>query len=212
MNKCYIFGSMPVSRLCHTIDEADLVIAADCGLKNTEAFGLKPKFIVGDFDSLGFVPDGSNIIQHPVMKNETDTILAVDVGFNEGYRDFVIYGCLGGRLDHTIASLQTAQYVASKGGTAVLVDNNIYATVIKDSHITFSPECNGTISVFAYSDNANGVTEKGLLYSLTDETLTTSFPLGVSNEFTGSEATVNVKNGTLAVIWQTEQGNYIIGG
>lgn len=212
MNKCYIFGSMPVEKLNHIIDEDDLVIAADNGLKNTEKFSLTPHYIVGDFDSLGYIPEGSNIIKHPIMKNETDTILAIDVGFREGYRDFIIYGCLGGRLDHTIGSLQTALYIARKGGTCLLVDDTTYATVIRNTAISFTADCKGTISVFSYSDTAYGVTEKGLLYSLTNETLTSSFPLGVSNEFTGNDATISVKDGTLLVIWQTETGNYIIGG
>lgn len=203
---------MPVARLNHTIDEGDLVIAADGGLKNTEKFNIKPNYIVGDFDSLGYVPEGSNIIKHPVMKNETDTILAVDVGFNDGYKEFIIYGCLGGRLDQTVASLQTANYVAQNGGNAVFVDESTYATAIKNSSITFSAGCKGTISVFSHSDVSKGVTEEGLLYSLTNETLTSGFPLGVSNEFTGKQATVSVDDGILNIIWQTEAGSYKIGG
>ena len=212
MNKCYIFGSMPVARLNHTIDECDLVIAADGGLKTTEKFNIKPNYIVGDFDSLGYVPEGSNIIKHPVMKNETDTILAVDVGFNDGYKEFIIYGCLGGRLDQTVASLQTANYVVQNGGNAVFVDESTYATVIKNSSITFNADCKGTISVFSHSDVSKGVTEEGLLYSLTNETLTSGFPLGVSNEFTGKQATISVDDGILNIIWQTEAGSYKIGG
>ncbi len=212
MNKCYIFGSMPVTKLNHTIDDGDLVIAADGGLKNTEKFNIKPHYIVGDFDSLGYVPEGSNIIEHPVMKNETDTVLAVDVGFSEGYCEFIVYGCLGGRLDQTVASMQTALYVVEKGGNAVFVDEDTYATVIKNRLITFSSDCKGTISVFSYSDISKGVTEEGLLYSLTNEALTSAFPLGVSNEFTGKEATVSVEDGILNIIWQTETGSYKFGG
>ena len=119
------------------------------------------------------------------MKNETDTILAVDVGLDKGYTDFVIYGCLGGRLDQTMASIQTAQYVANNGGRAVLIDGNTHVTVIINSSISFDKDCNGIISVFANSDKAEGVTETGLLYSLDDATLTPNFPLGVSNEFIG---------------------------
>ncbi len=212
MNKCYIFGSMPVTKLNHTIDESDLVVAADCGLKNTEKFKIKPDYIVGDFDSLGYIPEGANIIKHPVMKNETDTILAVNVGFEKGYKEFVIYGCLGGRFDHTVASLQTALYIAHKGGRAVLIDDDTYATVIINSSISFDKACNGTISVFALSDNAEGVTESGLLYSLDNATLVPSFPLGVSNEFIGENATISVKDGILNIIWNTKTGAYRFGG
>ena len=212
MNKCFIFGSMPVENFSQAIDDSDLIIAADKGLLNTNKFGITPHFIVGDFDSLGYTPEGSNIIKHPVMKNETDTILAVDVGLDKGYTDFVIYGCLGGRLDQTIASIQTAQYVANKGGRAVLIDGKTHVTVIINSSISFDKDCNGIISVFANSDKAEGVTETGLLYSLDDAMLTPNFPLGVSNEFIGENATVSVKKGILNIIWQTDKGTYNFGG
>ncbi len=212
MNKCYIFGSMPVEKLNHIIDDSDLIIAADKGLLNAQKFNLTPNFIVGDFDSLGYIPEGSNIIKHPVMKNETDTILAVDVGFNNGYRDFIIYGCVGGRLDQTIASLQTILYIVDNGGNGVLVDDDTYSTIIKNTSISFTPDCKGTISVLSQSDVSKGVTETGLLYSLTNHTLSAAFPLGVSNEFTGNEATVSVTDGTLYIIWQSQTGSYKIGG
>ena len=41
----------------------------------------------------------------------------------------------------------------------------------------------------------------GLLYNLENAELTSSFPLGVSNEFVGKKATVSVKNGTLNIVF-----------
>jgi len=64
------------------------------------------------------------------------------------------------------------------------------------------PAREGTLSVFAMSGKAEGVTLRGVLYPLEDTELACDFPLGVSNEFTGKPATVSVKNGTLLVIWQ----------
>ena len=61
---------------------------------------------VGDFDSLGHVPKIEKTICHPVDKDDTDTALALAEGMKRGYRNFIIYGGLGGRLDHTVANLQ----------------------------------------------------------------------------------------------------------
>ena len=117
MDICYIFGSMEVTDININIDKSDIVIAADAGLKNLQSKGLSPDYIVGDFDSLGFIPDGMNIIKHPVKKDETDLILAIDIGLKKGYKKFLVYGCLGGRLDHTFASIQTGAYIAENGAT-----------------------------------------------------------------------------------------------
>lgn len=202
MNTCYIFGALDCGKIKLNIDETDLVIAADGGLKWLNELNITPNFIVGDFDSLNYTPDGNNVIKHPVMKNETDTILAVDTGFGNGFKNYIIYGCLGGRLDQTIASIQTAHYIVKKGGKCVFKDNNTSLTVLENDNIKFSNNHKGIISVFSLTNTAIGVTEKGLLYNLDNETLTSAYPLGVSNEFTGKEAEISVKDGALCIIWE----------
>jgi len=41
----------------------------------------------------------------------------------------------------------------------------------------------------------------GLRYELTGASLTSSFPLGVSNAFVGKNATVTVENGAILIIY-----------
>lgn len=212
MKTCYIFGSLDVSDFDTDINTEDLVIAADAGLKNVKKLNITPDYIVGDFDSLEYTPEGTNVIKHPVQKDETDTILAIDVGFENGYKNFIIYGCLGGRLDQTVASLQTASYIAEKGGNAVFIDGETHLTVIKNNKISFTDDNKGLISVFACSGTASDVTELNLLYELKNVELTPDYPLGVSNEFIGKNAVVSVGNGKLCIIWNGKNGKYHIGG
>ena len=54
--------------------------------------------------------------------------------------------------------------------------------------------------------DARGVTLRGLYYPLENATLTSGFPLGVSNHFTGAEAEISVKDGSLLVIWERKNG------
>ena len=96
-------GSRPPGEIALARGRAALVIAADGGLRHLEAQGLTADLIVGDFDSLGRVPEGDNILRHPVEKDDTDMLLAVRTGLDRGYRIFVLYGGLGGRLDATNA-------------------------------------------------------------------------------------------------------------
>lgn len=212
MNRCFIFGSMPVEDISIKPDSNDIIFAADAGLKNAQKFNFEPHFIVGDFDSLEYVPDSDNVIKHPIKKDETDTILAVDIAFEKGFCNFIIYGCLGGRLDQTVASIQTASYIADKGGNAVFIDEETHLTVIKNNSIRFSRENKGTVSVFSLSDKSYGVNEINLLYELKNAELTSDYPLGVSNEFSGKNAEISVKNGNLCIIWNGKHGDYFIGG
>ena len=168
-----------------------------------EKFGVQPDIAVGDFDSLGFVPDCAEVIKHPVMKNDTDTMLAVKTGFERGYNEFVIYGGVGGRPDHTFANYQTLCYISRRGGRGYLCFNGYTACCITNSKIEFS-EREGTVSVFAMSGTAEGVTLEGVLYPLENAVLEYSFPLGVSNEFTGTTAKMSVKNGTMLIIWRNK--------
>ncbi len=211
MKTCYIFGAMPVSDVKIKLNDDDMIIAADAGLITTDNLKLKPDYIVGDFDSLKYVPQGDNIIQHPKMKNETDLILAVDIALEKGYNNFKIYGCLGGRLDQTIASIQTLAYIQKHGGKGVLLSKKESVSLIKNSSISFTSECRGAVSVFSYSKNCHGVEIEGLLYTLNHADVTNKFPLGVSNEFKGEEAKISVEEGTLVVIWNSKTGDYILG-
>ena len=203
---------MEFNYLYDIIDNNDLVIAADGGLKNAQKHNIKADLIVGDFDSLEFTPQGNNVIKHPEIKDETDTILAVDLGLKQGYKDFVIYGCLGGRLDHTFASIQTTAYITEKGCSVVFKSDDYFMTMIKNGSIEFSKENEGYISVFSYSEKSKYVTEKGLFYEISEAELTSSYPLGVSNRFINKESSISVKNGNLCIIWNGTKGNYFFGG
>lgn len=184
----------------------DLLIAADGGLDHLSRRHLTPHLTVGDFDSLGRVPEGDNIIRHPVEKDDTDTMLAVKTGLARGYKIFLLYGCLGGRLDHTYANLQTLLYLARQGAVGFLLGQGVAASVIRNGELKFSASYGGNISVFCPDGEARGVCLSGLHYPLRDAVLTSDFPLGVSNRFTGQPASVSVREGTLLVMWDQPEG------
>ena len=202
MKTCYIFGALDCSVPDFTPQENDLIIAADGGYSTLTKLNIKPDLVVGDFDSLGEVPENENIIKHPVKKDDTDTLLAVKIGLEKGYKTFIIYGAIGGRLDHTIATIQTATFVAENGGIAYIYDGTHTVTAIKNSSIKFSKDAKGYVSIFALSGVAKGVSIKGLLYELNDAEITPYFPVGVSNEFIGKESKISVTDGILTIIFE----------
>ncbi len=198
---CCVVGAMEPGEI--VLPEGALVIAADGGLAHLERRGLTADLIVGDFDSLGWVPEGPKVIRHPVEKDDTDMMLAVRTGLARGCRDFLLYGGLGGRLDHAYANLQTLVWLAEHGARGRLLGPGMTAAAVRNGRLDFPAGHQGVISVFCPDGEARGVDLTGLYYPLEDAVLTSGFPLGVSNQFTGGAASVSVREGTLLVMWET---------
>jgi len=196
---CCIIGAGPSSAY---VTEGAFVIAADGGLDKLNALHITPDLILGDFDSLGARPTGENVLTFPVEKDDTDTMLAIKEAVKRGYKTLYISGGVGGRLDHTIANIQSLWFADRLGVRAFLVGQGQTLTVLTDGEACFSADCRGKISLFSMGDRADGVTVKGLKYETEGITLSGSFPLGVSNEFTERAAQVKVEKGTLLLIWE----------
>ena len=181
---CYIVGACPPGALCLAPGRPSLVIAADQGLRHLEAAGIAPDLIVGDFDSLGTVPQGANVIRHPVEKDDTDMMLAVKTGLERGCRTFVLYGGLGGRLDHTYANFQTLTYLARRGAVGYLVGEDAVAAAVTAGALDFPERMEGWIGVFCPDGEARGVE-------------------------TGVPASVSVRRGTLLVMWRERAASLV---
>ena len=201
---CYIVGAAPTEAL-PAPREGDFLIAADRGYEALRAAGLAPDLIMGDFDSLGFTPEGDNVLPHSPIKDDTDLLLAIRWAMERGWRRFVIYGALGGkRLDQTVASFQTLRFLADHGAKGRLVGDGWNVALLQNAALRFPETASGWLSLFVSGEEARGVTLRGLKYELTDAALTCGMPLGVSNEFLGCEARIAVADGALFVLWQGE--------
>lgn len=199
---CYIIGAAPTTAL-PSPREGDFLIAADKGYAALQEACIAPDLILGDFDSLGYTPEGENVLAHSPIKDDTDLLLAIRWAMERGWRRFVIYGALGGaRLDQTVASFQTLRFLAEHGARGRLVGDGWNVTLLQNAALRFPPAASGWLSLFVSGDAARGVTLRGLKYELTGAALTCGLPLGVSNEFLGREALVRVEDGALFVLWQ----------
>ena len=205
MGKCLIFCAAQFDRLAAPVAADDYLLAADGGLCHFEKLNLTPHGIIGDFDSLGYVPQGAQVF--PVEKDDTDAMLSARKGLELGYREFIFYGALDGpRLDHTLANFQTLQFLADHGATAYLVGNDYIVTVIREETVEFPAEAAGVLSLFCLGPDAEGVILENLYYPLQNGRLTSGFPLGVSNHFTGKCARVTVQKGSLLALWDRKNG------
>ncbi len=208
-------GDLEISQI--PVREKDLVIAVDGGYEYCRLLEIEPDVIIGDFDSLGERctrqmeeawgpvsgtgrPVPGKVIRLNPMKDDTDTLAALRYGLEQGYREFHLYGALGGRLEHTIANLQCLLFLKHERASGYLWDGSTMTTLIQNESLSFREEMEGMLSVFAVGERAVGVTEKGLKYLLEDAVLTNDFPVGISNEFIGEKAELSVQDGTLLVM------------
>lgn len=207
MKRCFIFGALPIEFFPIEPAEGDLISAADKGYETVRSLGLIPDLVVGDFDSLGQAPEEQNVIVLPVRKDETDVGYAVEQGFERGFTEFVIYGAVGGLLDHTFANVAIAHDIAKRGGRALFFGDDFCLTVLHNASVKLEARQSGRISVFALGGTAKGVTIRGLDYEVKDFTLQCTDHIGVSNAFIGQPAEISVADGDLLVVWQTEKSS-----
>lgn len=205
MRKCTIitYIDKDADKLLKRVDRDSFIICADIGYMFAKEAGITPDLIIADFDSLDVaVPPEIEVSTYPSEKDDTDTGLCVSYAIDHGYDDITIIGGLGGRLDHTIANLQTMKGAKEKGVNIRMLSMGNEVFIQKNETGTYKKR-DGYISVFA-ADTARGVYEKGTKYELTDATLTSSFPLGVSNEIVADEAEITVEDGLIFVIFSEE--------
>ena len=203
MKTCYIVGAGELYG--SFIKKAgDLVIAADGGYNALGKMNITPDLLIGDMDSIKAESCEVERLVFPTRKDETDSFLAYREGVRRGYTDFALYGCVGGREDHTFANYSLLIYAKKQGHTVRLIGNGYETSALFSETKEISGRIGDYISVFAFGGSAEGVTLSGLEYPLDGYTLSPDFPLGVSNKFASDKATVGVKNGALLVMKETK--------
>lgn len=198
---CAIFcGGDPVSRKTfETCPSAEYNIAADSGYILAEKLGVTPDLIIGDFDSAP-KPASGNIITFPVEKDDTDLMLALRKGLELGYDRYLIFGATGGRLDHTLAAVQSLSFLTAHNASGEIVSDTERITLLTPGEHSF-PNMEGfSLSLFAYSEKVSGLCIEGAKYTCRDVELDSSFPLGASNQVTSAEAKVSFTSGLLLAV------------
>lgn len=189
------------------VRDADLVIAADGGTVHLEKWGITPKLVVGDLDSL---PDGARervaaaggrVEVHPREKDRSDTEIALDRAVGAGATEIVIVGALGGpRIDHAMANT----LLLGRAGLGVpvrIVRGPLTMRLLRGGQrLELGGAVAEVVTLLALGGDATGVTTGGLRYPLAGETLKVGSSRGVSNEIAAPPAWVSCDGGALLVI------------
>ena len=212
MNKgnCILIGAGDLTISEIPIGENDLCIAVDGGYEYCKLLEITPDYILGDFDSISekeaenvaeiAKTEEEKVIILPIEKDDTDMLAAIKVGLAEGYHSFRIYGGMGGRIEHTIANMQCLLYLKEHNAVGYLMDGTGMILVAKEEEISFQESLEGYMSLFSMGDQAL-VSIENMKYSLKEQEVTNSFPIGISNEFIlGKKGKVTVHKGAVVMI------------
>lgn len=200
MKTCLLVGGGDFYAEGFNPEKSNLIIAVDAGYKRLTELEITPDLVVGDFDSLGFVPDHPETEIHPSMKDDTDTMLAVNKGIEAGCDRFLIYGGTGGRIAHTFGNVQVLAHLADKSKQGFIIDKDYIITAAKNCTLCFDESMSGYISILPWGCEDCTVTLKELKYELDRTPLPCDRPVGISNEFTGKTARITVHHGTAIII------------
>lgn len=189
MSRCVILSAGPVREpeaLRPLLRPDDWIIAADNGWNLARRLGVIPRVLVADFDSMPQIPSGQEgleILRLPVEKDWTDTMAAAMEGIARGYREFLLLGATGGRLDHTMSNFSVLLYLLEHGAEAVMADEQNRVRLYRPGDYILEPEEGYKFSLFPFGGEVTGLYETDVYYPLENAVLRPDSSLGISNEF-----------------------------
>lgn len=211
-NRCVIIAAAPnpeTGFIRQSIKESDFVICADAGYEAAFKAGITPELIVGDFDSAQKPETELPMITLPVHKDDTDTVFAVKEGLKRGFRQFLLLGALGGRVDHTFANFSVLEYLHQNGAHGLICDSRVQICFTAGETCTFRGKTGQTLSVFPYGCESCTVTHHGFEYELAQQEIFSSFPLGISNVIKSDTASIEFHDGKALVMLFAEKSAHL---
>jgi len=192
-------------KLKQSVDKYDYIVCVDGGLHHCMRIERIPDIIIGDLDSIddrGLIfleKNNIEIIQHPRMKDKTDTELALSHMVNKGFEDISLIGVTGSRMDHTMANIFLLKKFNKEGvKIRVINDNNIIYYV--NEYIRLEKRKNINISIIPLTETGSIVTLEGFLYPLDKEYIKFGSTLGISNEITNKYGIIRIKKGDVLIM------------
>lgn len=159
----------------------------------------------GDFDSLGYVPQGAQV--YPAEKNSTDGEIALEMLLARGCSRIDIYGGGGGREDHLFGNLQLL-VAAHRAGAEAVMHTRYTDITCGAGEICWKGQRGKTLSLAPVGERAHIIESEGLKYPLQDLTLTAGSCRGISNVVLADEARILCDEGTLFVFLVREDSKW----
>ena len=173
-------------------EKGDRIIACDAAYGYLKDIGITPDEIIGDFDSLGYVPEGAK--RFPVEKDMTDGELAVEAVLGKDYDEVVFIGFGGKREDHFLGNLSLLVKCVGRFKNCYAVTDRSIITVLDRGEHRFTIERGTVVSMFAFNDCLVEKSE-GLKYPYDNTLLKNDSTLGISNVVVKENVLIAIKKG-----------------
>lgn len=172
-------------------------IFCDGGMIYQKKLGIKPNLIIGDFDSYSQkkLPKNAEIIKLPCEKDDTDVFFAAKEACRRGFTNFILFGLIGNRFDHSLVNISVLLYLKKQGKTAILVDDYSEMQIFGETPAEISSKFK-YFSVLCIDGTLENVCIKNAKYPLENATITAEYQFGISNQvIPGKTAQVSAKKG-----------------
>ena len=184
---------------------SELRIVVDGALEITHGLGVKPDYIVGDFDTVNQELlehyDKDIILRHPPEKDQTDTELAIETALRNGCNQLVFFGATGSRLDHSLGNIFLLEHLLKQGIEAEILNENNRLYLKNHDFLLKRKEARGDfVSLLPLTETVENVTLRGFKYPVEHLTFYREKTLGISNEITEEEANVEFSKGIFIVV------------
>ena len=190
-----------------SVQQEDVLIAADGGARHCLEIGLTPVYVIGDMDSLSeddirkLESQGSKLIYHPARKDFTDLELALSYARHLGAQEILVYAALGARWDQTLANLLLPASEFFADIRIHLIDGPQEIQLLRGGESRLlSGRPGDIVSLIPIGGDVHGVTTKELEYPLYNERLQFGSTRGISNVMLGDRATESLRFGNLVCV------------
>jgi thiamine pyrophosphokinase len=140
----------------------------------------------------------AEMIRYDSLKDETDLELAL-LYAQKLREEILLFGMLGGRLDHMLANVLLLAYPALAESSIMLVEEYERAWLVAD-HMEFKGQVGDMVSLIPLGGDVLVKKTSGLRWPLIDSVLSFGLARGVSNVMTAVTASVTVDSGKLLCI------------
>lgn len=187
-------------RQAECIKDDDFIICADRGYDNAKKYNIKADIVLGDMDSVKSEIVGAKIV-YPRKKDFTDGEIALRYALEKGYKNILLTGFTGERIDHTISDLFMLHITAENDAEAMIIDeyNSIYYICDKKPAVKLYGKKDDIVSIVPLCD-LKGVYTKGLEYPIENEDIEFFKSRTLCNTMLDGFAEVELKSGRALVI------------
>ena len=203
MKRCVIVGGADIAnydRIKSALSDDDYIVFCDSGLKHMSNLAVVPSLIVGDFDSHENPHLDIETIVLPCEKDDTDTVFAVKEAIKRGYKEFLLIGVIGARLDHTLGNVYILELLDELGLNGRIIDDYSEMELVSQEP-AYIEDSYAYFSLINITGIAKGITIENAKYPLKDGEIKCGYQYGVSNEvLPGKRAEISVNEGKLLLI------------